>query len=211
MKKIKIALIEDDVELNQAITEILLLENYDIAAFRTFEDFIFKLKDCNADIILTDRQLPGANGIKLINAIREINKVIPIIMISGTNTTESAVEAINMGANDFVPKPINFPLLLAKINQLIGYKSEQIWQNLIMNDALMVLSLNDQIVKLTQTEFDIFKKLFESRTHIVARQSLLDSIHGRSLDVHIHSLRKKIKIYDLKIETEKNKGYRLLA
>ncbi len=209
MIKLKIAIIEDDIDLLTLIGQMCIDLNYDIFEFRTYEDFIFRYSSILPNLIITDRNLPGKNGNELIKSIKKIDPTIPIIMISGSNSTENILEALNLGADDFIAKPFHAEVLAIKINKILAkhIKNQEI--NLTLQSEIRLVKNNEIEVFLTSIEYKIFELLFENINDFVTRDLLHQQNNSRSLDVHINKLRKKIKELNLEIETIRSSGYRL--
>ncbi len=204
-----LVLVEDEILLLETMQDILVEYGYQVVCFRTFEDFIFRFEECNADLIMTDLNLPGENGVELILQIRQKDPLIPIIMISGKKTTQNEVKAIRSGANDFIGKPVDFNVLVAKIEALLEQKKQLEWKDIQIDPPKRIVYNEHGTAKLTVSEFSIFMKLMKKKGDLVAREPLSQQLQGKSLDVHVHSLRRKIKSLGLNIETLKGKGYRL--
>lgn len=207
MDQKKIVVIDDEVDLLDVLKSLLEANNFHVSAFRTFEDFIYNFEKIDPDLIITDLHLPAANGNVLVRQIRAINSTIPIILISGNLTKDTVLSAIRDGANDCIDKPMDFKILLAKIEQLLCFKSSNVAKSLVLDDQSAVVQLDGKVLKLTRKEFEIFSKLRSSGANTVSRESLNEKGESRSLDVHIHSLRKKIKELGMRIRTVKGKGY----
>lgn len=207
MSQPTVAVIDDEIDLLNVLESLLEVANFKVHTYRTFEDFIYNFEKIEPDLVITDLHLPAANGNVLVRQIREINSVIPIILISGNLTQESMLTAIRDGANDCIAKPMDFKVLLAKINQLLSFKKANLDNSLVLDSKNLRLQLGEKILKLTKMEFEIFEKLKASGRSIVSRESLYQQSGSRSLDVHIHSLRRKLKILGMKIKTVKGKGY----
>ncbi len=202
-------LVEDEILLLETMQDILAEYGYQVVCFRTFEDFIFRFEECKADLIMTDLNLPGENGVELILQIRQKDPLIPIIMISGNKTTQNEVQAIQSGANDFVGKPVDFSVLVAKIESLLKQKTLLQWSDIQVDPPKRIVYNDRGAGKLTITEFSIFTQLLKRKGQLVQRATLAKDLQGKSLDVHVHSLRRKIKSLGLTIQTQKGKGYRL--
>jgi DNA-binding response OmpR family regulator len=203
METHKIAIIEDEIELLQMLGSMcrdLNLESYE---YRTYEDFIFKFSIVKPDLIITDRNLPAASGITLIEAIRKLNQTVPIIMISGSDSKENMLEALNLGASDFISKPFHPEVLGIKIRKFL----QPIKKDILIDHTQRLITANDLSVYLTTIEFKIFDCLYKNFEKFVLREDLLSNEHSRSLDVHINKLRKKIKSFNLSIETQRGAGY----
>lgn len=209
MEKQRIAIIEDEIELLQLLGSMCNDLNFESHEFRTCEDFIFKFSKIDPHLIITDRNLPGTNGNELIKSIRKIDAKIPIIMISGSNTSENIVDALKLGADDFISKPFHPDVLTLKINRILNQNLYPANSNLIVEKDNRILKMGDKEAFLTNIEFKIFDQLYKNIDNFVNRKNLLEQDQSRSLDVHINKIRKKIAPLDYVIETIRSAGYRL--
>jgi DNA-binding response OmpR family regulator len=207
MGKHRIAIIEDEIELLELLGSLCKDLGFESFEYRTYEDFIFRYPTILPNLIITDRNLPGINGNELIKTIREIDNKIPIIMISGSNAPENVVNALNLGADDFISKPFHPDILVAKINKILG--QTKIESELLINSNSKVIQKDNKEVFLTNLEFKIFERLHLKINDFVPRETLMEKDNSRSLDVHINKLRKKIAEIDYSIETVRSSGYRL--
>ena len=176
----------------------------------------------NPHLILLDISLPFYNGYHWCSKIRRISKV-PIIFISSTSENMNIIMAMDMGADDFIVKPFDLSILVAKVNALIrrtysfGNQIEILeHKGVMLNLKNTCVLFEDKEIELTRNEFKIIKILMENKDKVVSRNQLMiklwDSesfIDDNTLTVNIGRLRKKleeIEIYDF-IKTKKGLGY----
>ncbi len=209
MKRNKVVIIEDDIELLSIIADLCKNLNCETFEFRTFEDFIYKYEAIKPDLIITDRNLPGLSGNELIKSIRSNDKKTPIVMISGSLATEDNIEALNLGANDFITKPFSFEVFLIKIKRFLNQTDDMVGDEIIFLPDQKIIKKRDIEILLTDIEWRIFEMLFKTNQNFASRDELHPDKKSRSLDVHINKLRKKISPLKLEIDTVRNKGYRL--
>lgn len=209
----KIAIIEDEVDLLEVMTTQLKSEGFEVEGFTTFEGYIGRAESATQpDVIITDGRLPGKSGFDLISEVRRQDKDIPILMITGQPSSVGGIKALNEGADDYLSKPIEMDFLVAKIHRLIerrGQKGKAV-DGFRLDRKTGELFFEDRTVKFTDTEFEIFSHLFNNVGELVERDNLeRHTSQQRSLDVHMHSIRKKIEGLPIEIQTLKHKGYRL--
>lgn len=213
MSKNKIAIIEDEIELLNLLKMTCEGLDCEVFAFRTYEDFIFKFNDIHPDLVITDRNLPGQNGIEVISKIRQQDSDLPIIMISGSDSDDNILEALKNGADDFIAKPFDFEILSVKVIRILSKKSKtqggRSNSGAEVLDDLKIVRKAGVEIRMTPSEFLIFKKLDEMFDRLVLRNDLLSDESLQSLDVHMHSLRKKLTSIGLEVKTVKGKGYSL--
>lgn len=218
----KLYIVEDDQTIATAIKNYL--EKWDYTVFIT-EDFNKITKEVfNFDpaLVLMDISLPHFNGFYWCQKLREFTKV-PIIFISSSNEPMSTVMAINMGADDYITKPFDLSILLAKISALLrrtyDFKTTNdllIYKGLQYHRAESNLAYNNQKIELTKNENRILDVLFDNRGTIVSREVLMHKlwqtdqyIDENTLSVNIGRLRKKLEAIGILnlIITKKNVGY----
>ena len=187
-----------------------------------FNNIMEKFIQFNPHLILLDISLPFYNGYHWCSKIRRISKV-PIIFISSTSENMNIIMAMDMGADDFIVKPFDLSVLVAKVNALIrrtysfGNQIEILeHKGVMLNLKNTCVLFEDKEIELTRNEFKIIKILMENKDKVVSRNQLMiklwDSesfIDDNTLTVNIGRLRKKleeIEIYDF-IKTKKGLGY----
>ena len=116
MPKIKVLLVDDEVEFASALAERLKLRDFDTQAVSDAEDTIATVRNNPPDIVLLDYRMPGTDGIEILKRIKEINPAIEVIMLSGLQDTLSMEEGMKSGVFDFMVKPVDLAELVVKIN-----------------------------------------------------------------------------------------------
>lgn len=209
MKKRKVVIIEDEIDLLSIISDLCKDLDCETYEYRTYEDFIYNYEILKPDLIITDRNLPGLNGNELIKSIRITDKNVPIVMISGSLSERDNIEALTLGANDFITKPFSFEVFLIKVKRFLKLTNNITDAEIIFIPEQKIVKKGDVEISLTEIESRIFKILFNRNYNFASRNQLHNENKSRSLDVHINKLRKKISSLNLEIDTVRNKGYRL--
>src|SRR5690606_21040757 len=164
----KVMIIEDDQAIREMLGESLEKWNYDVVMLNTFENILEDYLNAQPNILLLDINLPLFDGFYWCNKIREVSKV-PIIFISSRDSTMDMIMAMNMGGCDFIQKPFDTEVLIAKINSLLrrSYSYTDTQSNVIEHNEL-ILNLNDWVIscrdekaELTKTEFIILRLLMK--------------------------------------------------
>lgn len=213
MPRQQIVLVEDEKELKELLSEALTDEGFEVIPFTNVEDFLAEKQNFQAKLIITDGRLPGRSGYDLITEVRKVDKKTPILLMTGVAQDGDGVKAITEGADDYLEKPVDIQFLIAKVRRLMERagttKNNDLPDYKLSTDTNELIAGEDSI-KFTGTEFEVFKYLFESLNELVPRPTLEShTSKARSLDVHIHAIRRKIKGLPLVVETLKMKGYRL--
>ena len=220
----KILLVEDDEVIRQQVKKILEQWEYEVVLVEDFMEVLSLFVKEEPHLVLMDIGLPLFNGYHWGQGIRKVSKV-PIMFLSSRDQAMDIVMAINMGGDDFVTKPFDQNVLLAKIQGLLrrSYefgKDQNLleYMGVILNLKAMDLVYQGEVVSLTKNEFQILQVLFERSGNIVSREDLMKElwnsdffIDDNTLSVNVARLRKKLEAVGLKdfIETKKGVGYGL--
>ena len=220
----KILLVEDDEVIRQQVKKILEQWEYEVVLVEDFMEVLSLFVKEEPHLVLMDIGLPLITGYHWCQEIRKVSKV-PIMFLSSRDQAMDIVMAINMGGDDFVTKPFDQNVLLAKIQGLLrrSYefgKDQSLleYMGVILNLKAMDLVYQGEVVSLTKNEFQILQVLFERSGNIVSREDLMKElwnsdffIDDNTLSVNVARLRKKLEAVGLKdfIETKKGVGYGL--
>ena len=220
----KILLVEDDEVIRQQVKKMLEQWGYEVVLVEDFMEVLSIFVKVEPHLVLMDIGLPLFNGYHWCQEIRKVSKV-PIMFLSSRDQAMDIVMAINMGGDDFVTKPFDQNVLLAKIQGLLRrsyeFSKDQSlleYMGVILNLKAMDLVYQGEVVSLTKNEFQILQVLFERSGNIVSREDLMKElwnsdffIDDNTLSVNVARLRKKLEAVGLNdfIETKKGVGYGL--
>ena len=194
-----ILIVEDDNSIQDILEEDLKNIYKTYHAYSGTEALLVLEKE-NIDLILLDLMLPGLSGEEIITKVKNI----PIIVITAKIDAEDKVKCLLKGANDYITKPFDIKELLARIKVQLrlnpNNNKKLVHKNLELLDNNHTLKINNLEVKLTKTEYAIFKQLLLNYPKVISKDSLLNLISKDTLDcdenslkVHISNIRKKIK------------------
>lgn len=218
----KVFVIEDDTKICDAV--IKQIEAWDIEArgVSDFHNILSEFADFSPHIVLMDISLPCFNGYYWCGEIRKLSKV-PIIFISSASDNMNMIMAMNMGADDFVAKPFDINVLIAKIQALLRRTYDFSANQTIIEHRGAVLDIGNGTlffdgnkIELTKNEFRIMLLLMRNRTQTVSREKLMEYlwqtdyfVDENTLTVNINRLRKKLSAAGLEnyIETKFGVGY----
>ncbi len=219
----KVMIVEDDHGIRELLTESLNKWNFEVVAIDTFENVLEDFLHEKPAIILLDINLPFFDGFYWCNKIREVSQV-PIIFISSRESHMDMIMAMNMGGDDFIQKPFDTEVLIAKIRALLrrSYSYTETQANVLEHHGV-ILNLNDlnlfygdKKAELTKTEFVILHLLMKNAGKIVSRNKIMRTlwkheqfIDNNTLSVNITRLRKKLTHLGIEnfITTKKGEGY----
>ncbi len=196
-----IAIIDDDIYIGDMVEEVLRQEGYDILRAYSGTEAVMLLTQKRPDLILLDLMLPGMTGEKVLPLI----KGIPVIVISAKIEVSNKVELLRAGAVDYITKPFHIDELLARIHVQFRKNNEKLDSILTvggikLNKISLEVTVNNEFVHLTKTEFAILKMLMQNPDQVLTKSMILDGISEETLDcmesslkVHVSNLRKKLK------------------
>ncbi|HGJ5876124.1 MAG TPA: envelope stress response regulator transcription factor CpxR [Arsenophonus sp.] len=205
----KILLVDDDHELTSLLKELLEMEGFSVIIAYDGEQAL-KLIDSTIDLLLLDIMMPQKNGIDTLKEIRRQYQ-IPVIMLTARGSDLDRVLGLELGADDYLPKPFNDRELVARIRALLRRSnwSEQSQENLNssicqvdglqLNSGRQEASFNGKVLDLTGTEFTLLYLLAQYLGQVVSRERLSQEVLGkrltpfdRAIDMHISNLRRKL-------------------
>lgn len=201
----KILLVEDDETIASSIKNHLENWGYEVAAVRDFANVTKEFNTVNPHIILLDIMLPFYDGYYWCKEVRKVSNV-PIVFISSASDNMNIVMAVNMGGDDFIAKPFDFSVLLAKIQAILRRTYDMTGGIAVIEHKGVTLNLNDftlsyqnKNTELTKNEFRILETLLTNKGKIVSRDTLMtklwqdDSyVEENTLTVNVTRLRKKL-------------------
>ena len=220
----KILIIEDDEAIRNELKTFLCRYNYDALVVEKFENIIEEIKKENADLILLDINLPIFDGFYICREIRK-NSNVPIFIVTSRDSDIDELMSMNLGADDFITKPYNTQILLARINSVLKrvYSKEvqesMVYKDLVLNLSNGTISYKDNTLNLTKNEIKILSYLIKNKGKIISRENLMEYlwnddffVDDNTLSVNITRLRKKIESIGIKnpIETRRGLGYIML-
>ncbi len=202
----KILLVEDDEIISKSIKQQLENWGFEVIATRDFKNITNEFTECNAHIVLLDLILPFYDGFYWCKEIRKISNV-PIVFLSSASDNMNIVMAVNMGGDDFISKPFNVSVLLAKIQAILRRTYDMPngisileHKGIILNLNDFTLSYRDKSIELTKNEFRILETLLVNKGKIVSRDTLMmklwqddNYVEENTLTVNVTRLRKKLE------------------
>ena len=226
LMKEKILIVEDEKTIVKLLEYNLKKESFITIVARSGEDAIAQAKKNHPDLILLDIMLPGIDGLEVCKTLKSDGKTspIPIIMLTAKSQESDKVVGLELGADDYITKPFSPRELIARIKAVLRRVKDkarvpEIFNigDLVIDFSKITVTVKKKPIELTSKEFELLKTLVKSRGRVLSRDYLLDTIWGfdqsmeiqtRTVDVHIRTLRKKIKSEAKRIVTVKNYGYR---
>ena len=219
----KILIVEDDPNISRALKSELEAECFAVDVANDGEQGSHMARTNDYDVVILDYVLPKKLGPEICAEIRKAGKAVPILMLTVKSEVATKVEALNLGADDFLTKPFSFQELLARVRALMRRPRELVGEQLVFDD--LELDTRKQSVRrgqediyLTRKEFMLLEYLLRHPGQVISRAELLEHIWDSSVDIfsntiesHIVSLRKKIERSKRKklIYTVSGRGYKI--
>lgn len=215
----RIALVDDDVHLAQAMKLWMEEQSYDVVYFQNGRDFTSALRKESFDLYILDWVMPDFDGEQVLDWLSEQpQNQTPVIFVTQRDSEEDIARILNQGADDYITKPVRQKELLARIAAVARRSTNQVMQKELLecppyriNLTSHTLLKNDQPIKLTQKEFELVAFMFKNLGRLLSRGHILSSVWGhgsefttRTVDTHISRIRKKLEL------TPEN-GWRLSA
>ena len=226
----KLLLVDDDVELTELLSSLLTLEGFDVQTANNGLEALQKLDESH-ELVLLDVMMPKLNGLDTLKEIRKVSNV-PVMMLTARGDDIDRVLGLELGADDYLPKPFNDRELVARIrailrrsvspsNNVDDTKEILSFENITLYLTRQTAMYDEKNLNLTDYEFKILQRLIESKGDIVTREELSLEVLGktlspfdRSLDMHISNLRRKLPERESKLpwlKTLRGKGYLLVT
>ena len=223
--KIKILLAEDEPALALIIKESLETRNFEVMHCINGEVAFDAFTKQKFDLLVLDVMMPKKDGFSMAKDVRKIDKIIPIIFLTAKSQTQDVVEGFNIGGNDYLKKPFSMEELIIRIHSLLGrinadkVEEKMLIGNYFFDFVKQTLHFNELIITLTHREAELLFLLIENKNEILDRSIVLkkiwgndDFFNGRSLDVFITKLRKKLNLDpNIQIINVRGQGYKLIC
>lgn len=228
-----IFLVEDELEISQFIeTQLKRIGKNDIASFTDGKEALNFLKDLNEkhhiELAIIDRMLPSINGLEICQFMRknELTRATPILILTALSTPEQIIEGLDAGADDYMAKPFDHEILMARIRSLLRRnefakkisenKKLLVFKELVIDQDKCSVEIKGEALDLTLSEFKILTCLLLNPGKVLTRGQLVNYVQegpihvtDRTIDTHIFGLRKKLGDYASIVETIRGVGYRI--
>lgn len=224
--KTLILIVEDEKDIVKMLEYNLQNEGYRTAAVMNGSEVSSLAIRCQPDLIILDLMLPGMDGLEVCKELRQHSKTaaIPIIMLTAKSQEADKIVGLELGADDYVTKPFSPRELSARIKAVLrrSKRQDQLPEvvridDLVIDFSKIKVTLKDKVIELTAKEFELLKTLIKANGRVLSRDFLLDTVWGidqavdiqtRTVDVHVTTLRRKLRAAAAHIITVKNYGYR---
>lgn len=220
----KILIIEDDKEISEALKEGLEDESYAVDTCLDGEEGYRTAAADEYDLIILDVMLPSMNGFEVCKKLRSEKNTTPILMLTARGQSQDVVRGLDFGADDYLPKPFNFDVLLAHVRAILRRPSQKLEEvlrvgDLVLNPNSKQVSRAGDEIKLTTKEYAVLEYLMRNEGKVLSKEKIISNVWDFDADVlpnnvelFIMFLRKKIdKPYKQKlIQTVPGFGYKIV-
>lgn len=215
----RVLLVEDDPLLGNGICTGLKQGGYTVDWVKDGREAITALSAEHFDAVILDINLPKVSGFEVLRHCRAEGNVVPILMLTGRDTTQDKVQGLDGGADDYLVKPFHLPELQARLRALVRRARGRaqpllVNGNLTLDPAAREVRLDDEIVELSSREYSLLQVLMENAGKVMSRSRLEEVLYGwaeevasNAVEVHIHHLRRKLG--NDRIRTVRGLGYML--
>lgn len=216
----RICIVEDEEKIRKELSVFLERNGYECVCAESFEDIPSYIRSCKPDLVLLDLNLPGMDGYSICRELRS-NSKIPVIIVTSRDTEADELLSMNFGADDFIAKPYNRQILLARIGAVIrrstpGEASVLSHRGVELNVARSALTYKGNEVELTKNELRILRLLFSTPGVIRSRDEIINDlwqsdefVDDNTLTVNINRIRRKMEGIGIQnfLLTKRGQGY----
>ena len=211
--------VEDDKAIRNLVAYALGEKGYEVKTFEDGIDIVDNIRDKPCDLLLLDLMLPGKDGIEILKEIREFSD-LPVIILTAKTDEFDKVLGLESGADDYISKPFSILELLSRVKAVLRRSSKKDtdhlnYKNISINTKKRTVKVDGEKIDLTYKEFEMLNLFMNNLTNVITRDDFLIKIWGydyqgetRTVDVHIASLRSKLKDAGKYIKTVRNLGYK---
>ena len=218
-----VLLVDDDVELCSLLSEYLAAEDFAVTCVHDGESAIRAVFEHDYDLMILDVMMPRLNGLEVLKRLQQTNSM-PVLMLTARGDDIDRILGLEMGADDYLPKPCNPRELVARMRAILRRtqpsaenRAMMVIDDLSMDRQSRTVTVNGQIIELTSTEFNMLDCLIQQAGKIVSKETLSEqalfrklTVYDRSVDMHVSNLRKKLGAHadgGQRIKTIRGQGY----
>ena len=217
-----IYVVEDDQNIREIERFALQNSGYHVEEFGNAKEFYKRITDKLPQLILLDIMLPDEDGLAIIKKLRSMSetKRVPLIMVTAKTTELDKVKCLDLGADDYITKPFGVMELISRVKAVLRRTGESVEeQNLTLGEVSIdckkhMVTVGDEVCELTFKEYELLKLLMMNAGIVMTRDVIMERVWGidfegesRTLDMHIKTLRQKLKDAGSRIKTIRNVGY----
>lgn len=202
----KILVVEDEKELSKSIVSYLKEINYVCEIAMDFDTAMTKIELYDYDCILLDITLPDGSGLDIVKHLKAKNKMEGVLIISAKNSVDDRIEGLQLGADDYLPKPFHLPELSARVEAIIrrknfGGNTVVCFNEISIDTTAKVAYFNNKPLELTKKEYQLLLYFISNKERVISKNAIAEHLWGDEMDMannydfiytHIKNLRKKL-------------------
>ena len=220
-----IYIVEDDDNIRELEDYALRSGGFTAESFSGGSDFWAACRKEIPDLVLLDIMLPEEDGLQILRQLRAnpATKLVPVIMVTAKTTELDVVKGLDLGADDYIPKPFGIMELLSRVKAVLRRSKRApepdtvfSYGDILLDDKRRVVTAGGSVCELTYKEYELLKLLLRNQRLVLTREKILQSVWGynfegetRTVDMHIKTLRKKLGAGGELIKTVRNVGYKI--
>lgn len=219
-----IYILEDDKNIQEIESYAIKGNGYDVRAFDDVEAFDRGMQEMKPDLLLLDVMLPGEDGLSVLKRLRsdKDTKELPIILVTAKDSEIDTVRGLDLGADDYITKPFGVMELMSRIKAImrrVKPTSDDAvlkYKNIYLDQDRRICLVDEENVELTFKEYELLRLFLSNLGIVLTREAIMDTVWGmdfagesRTVDMHIKTLRRKLKEAGSLIITVRNVGYKL--
>lgn len=201
----RILIVDDDPAITNVLRRGLAYEGYAVEAAASGTEALDRLREATPDAVILDVMLPGLDGFEVLRRIRATDRQLPILMLTAKDTSADQVAGLEHGADDYVVKPFQFEVLLARIRALLRRREAESpevlrFADLTLDTGARRARRGAREIDLTSTEYDLLRQLLEHPRRVLAKEFLMDRVWGYDfggnanvVEVYVRQLRQKLE------------------
>ncbi len=219
-----IYILEDDKNIQEIESYAIKGNGYDVRAFDDAEAFDRGMQEMKPDLLLLDVMLPGEDGLSVLKRLRsdKDTKELPVILVTAKDSEIDTVKGLDLGADDYITKPFGVMELMSRIKAImrrVKPTSDDVvlkYKNIYLDQDRRICLVDEENVELTFKEYELLRLFLSNLGIVLTREAIMDTVWGmdfagesRTVDMHIKTLRRKLKEAGSLIITVRNVGYKL--
>ena len=222
MPAVRLMIVEDDTSLATGLMRALANEGYEVTAAASGEEALERMRGEPYDLLVLDIGLPGIDGFEVLRRLRAGGYALPVLILTARDAVDDRVRGLDLGADDYMPKPFALPELAARVRALGRRGRGQIGPRivhgpLVLDTAARRAWLNGEPLEMAAREWSVLQVLLERVERTVSKEAIIEAVAGLSddlslnaIEVYVSRLRAKLEPAGIRIRTVRGFGYMLL-
>lgn len=222
MPSVRLLIVEDDTSLATGLMRALSNEGYDVTAAVNGEEALERVRSEPYDLLVLDIGLPGIDGFEVLRRLRAGGYALPVLILTARDAVDDRVRGLDLGADDYMPKPFALPELAARVRALGRRGRGQVGPRivhgpLVLDTAARRAWLNGEPLEMAAREWSVLQVLLERVERTVSKEAIIEAVAGLSddlslnaIEVYVSRLRAKLEPAGIRIRTVRGFGYMLL-